>query len=685
MLLALWVLVLAGGYLGAAALVLVPGDFWSLPAVSFTIAVSGICSVIALIRRVPERAMFGAAAAAALAMTALSGALLPVGVVIVLGLVAYGIGARLLNLLAVRSGLTDGEWVACSICVGFGVTSYVALGLALLGMLAVWPAGLAILIAGVTCRGELAGFLSLLRACWPKVVTTARGAPVMALICAWSVAVIAQTVAPEIQFDSLGYHLGIVREYVAAGRLIDIPEEVRSYYYLGAEMNFALAMLVGGSVAAKFLSLLFVTIGALGLRAFAREALSEKVAGIATVLFLGTPVIMWEATTTYVDGIVTTYALLCATTAYRATRTGDLRLALVAGSLGGLAIATKLTAVLVVAPIFVVIVFGAFRRRGPRRAAIFAGAALMAVAPWPILRYAQAGNPVFPLLNAVFRSPLWPPVNESFGIARFGLHGTDNVLLPVALTFDASRFVEGLSGPALGLCLLLAPFALLWRRTSPAIVPFATIGLGTFLLWAATAQYLRYVIPMVAPLTMLAAVTLANASELIGRRAVGRVVGVVPFLLASAGLVLWLGDYRNVPGGVPYGVALGLERPASYLERALHTYAPLQVVAATAGARSYVLIASCDFGTDDEDRLYAPGRVDTCESPWSKRLYQVTDNAEAIQLLRERGITHVLVNRAGLRGAMRDAAAFNPGFLEQNATLLYRAGSIELHALRLGD
>src|SRR5206468_2462654 len=87
-----------------------------------------------------------------------------------------------------------------------------------------------------------------------RTLTHGRADPILAAACVWAIVLLVEAVAPEVQYDALSYHLGLPRAWIDAGRLIDVPEQIQSYYYLGAEMNFTLAMLLGGAVAAKLLS-----------------------------------------------------------------------------------------------------------------------------------------------------------------------------------------------------------------------------------------------------------------------------------------------------------------------------------------------------------------------------------------------------------------------------------------------
>jgi hypothetical protein len=511
-----------------------------------------------------------------------------------------------------------------------------------------------------------------------------RLSPLLFAACLWGFVILIEAVAPEVQYDALSYHLGLPRVWIDAGRLIDVPEQSQSYLYLATEMNFTLAMLLAGQVAAKLMSFAYLGLAIGAVYALAARLFSRRAAVVAAALFAMTPAIAWQGSTTDVDAAATAYATLGLLATFEARRDDSDRLAVLAGVLCGLAVASKLTAVIAVAPALLLIVTSGRRDARARSAGAFALAAAVAVAPWPILRYLETGNPIFPLLNAVFQSPLWPPTNTRFAFAGFGISGDVGIAqLPFVFTYAAQRFDEGPSRAGFGVALLVLPVAviLLWRRSGARWL--ALISLLTFTAWAATAQSARYVMPTLAPLTVLAAATFAQLAVSTDRlrRAIG---SSLPVVLAVAGFPLLMFLYPYVPDHIPYAVAFGIESREDYLRRVLPTYGALESVGRTAGAASNVLIASYRAGAaDDEDRLYAPGRVMTTESRDVQRCFELADADAAVAWLSGRHVTHILIDRQGLSSVMRSAVVLQPEFLEREGTLEYARGPIELYRLRI--
>ena len=658
---------------------------WSIrPSIAtwLTIALLVVGTIGVAIHPVDRSRFLAGTLGLACAVLILSGALLGAIVTAVVLVAAYGVGSVIVR--ATAPAVAPAELALYAAAIGLGVTSYATLAVALLGVLVPWLVILLLVAGFVIARRELVAAAVIARGALHRL-PRGRTSPLLVAGCVWGLVILIEAVAPEVQYDALSYHLGLPRVWIDAGRLIDVPEQTQSYYYLGAEMNFALAMLLGGQAAAKLISFAYLGLAVLAVYILARRTFSARAAIIAVALFVTTPAVAWQGSTTYVDVAVTAYITLGVVAILSVRRDKSVPLVLIAGALCGLAVATKLTALLAVVPAAVLVVaIGAPGWRAQRSLA-FAATAVLAVAPWPILRYVQTGNPVFPLLNAFFQSPLWPAVNTRFALGDFGV-GTDVAglaQLPLAFTYLGQRFDDGAVGAAFGVGLLLLPLAIVFHRRSADARALALFAVATFVAWAVSAQYARYVLPIVGTFSVLAAAALEPLSRS-GTRLVRAAANALPAVLAVSSFPLLLFLYAQVPGRIPYAVALGIESPDAYLTRTLPTYAPLQTLGPLGGAGSNVLIASYRAGAaDDEDRLYAPGRVLTNSSLDAQRLYAMTDARLAVAWLAEHGITHILVDRQGISAAMRDAAVLQPAFLERFGTRLYLRDTVELYRLDL--
>src|SRR5262249_50310621 len=130
---------------------------------------------------------------------------------------------------------------------------------------------------------------------------------------------------------------------------------------------------------------------------------------------------------------------------------------LIAGALIGTAVGTKLTTAYAVPALTVLLFYGLYRLRAgivPRIGLLcaFGATALVFAAPWYAILYHFTGNPFFPMFNAIFKSPGWPLVNETFNSDEFGIGTSFLALLslPLAFTFQTAKFGEAVFGGGIG-------------------------------------------------------------------------------------------------------------------------------------------------------------------------------------------------------------------------------------------
>jgi len=222
-----------------------------------------------------------------------------------------------------------------------------------------------------------------------------------ALLASYGVLYLVNAMAPEVEPDAAGYHLGLVSEYVRLGRF---PSRVGFYEMMpqGLEMLFVPAFAFGRHSAAKLVHFAFLlaTIPLL-LRIGRRLELPDRVAWIAAIIYFCAPVVGVSGTSAYNDAalvffVLATFYLLLV---WRDTR--DARYLVPAGITAGFCYAIKMPGILVLplAVVFVMVEMRAMRNRDVLRVA---AAGLVAIAPWALRAVIMSGNPVAPLFNGIF-------------------------------------------------------------------------------------------------------------------------------------------------------------------------------------------------------------------------------------------------------------------------------------------
>ena len=159
-----------------------------------------------------------------------------------------------------------------------------------------------------------------------------------------------------------------------------------------------------------------------------------------------------------------------------------------------------------------------------------AAAVLVFAVPWMVVLYREFGNPVFPHLNSVFRSPDFPAI--SLGAERFAPRDLAEALtFPFRLASPEFMTYAEIAAPDIRFSVLLAALLVLAlaaarRRNLPDIrfVAFVLIAMTAWIATSGNARYGMLVILLVGP-------CLARAFELIGGDRVVRIA--LPVVLVA--------------------------------------------------------------------------------------------------------------------------------------------------------
>jgi hypothetical protein len=641
-------------------------------------------------RRIFLASAFAFAGLAVVALAVLSGtagALLAITWLLLLGCSA---AERLLRpWLAVASGC---ERTVLATALGAGLTSHLGLALAMSGLLYRWLLVTILVVGTFLLRREMWERLRLLHGALARGIDSlARDErawftlPVAAYLAFFAVLLFVQAIAPEIQYDALNYHLAVPRIYLQHHRLVATPWIMQSWLAGGADMNYLIAMLLANQTAAKLYNLAFLALTAAGVYVFARRHLPPASPLIAAALVVTTPLLAWEGTTTYTDLPSACFCLLALVAAARWLEGRAPAWLVVAGLLAGFAISAKLIAGLLVAPLAVVVLVASLARSGvPLRGRLapvlaFATPTCAAALPWPLVRYLQTGNPVFPLLNGIFRSPLWQPVNERFNLAGFGI-GTNLasvIRMPWAISFDVHRFSEMATPGVLGAAVLATPLIVLLRRWQGPTLLIAFVLAAFSASWALSAQYLRYLLPALPLMCLLVAAVVAGLHD--GpRRGLALASGVIGNFVAGvwvlAALPLWLSLYWQLPEHIPWAVAIGREGRPAYLSRTLATYDACRYLNATYQAASvYVVALGSELG------FYLDGKLVSLTSRELEPILALSTPSEVLAFVRGHGISHLLIDRGNVGKGLESLPILRPCFLQAVARLEFAARNIYLY------
>jgi 4-amino-4-deoxy-L-arabinose transferase-like glycosyltransferase len=584
---------------------------------------------------------------------------------------------------------------------GLGVLSYLLLAVGLLG--AYNRVAFLLVLLALAAVG-MPEFAAKRNACYVVPITqdaTRNGLTASALAGGFlfGVMTLLGALAPPSSndWDGLAYHLAAPKVYLRHGHIHFIPYDSHTNFPFTLDMLFGLGLSLAGAPLAKLFHWVTGILTALAVAVFCaryfpsrdgNKSLPAWAPPLAALFFLGVPQVAWEATSAYIDlgtalyQFLALYAVLAALAS--AGRASEPWWA-TAGLMSGWAMGTKMTAILpfgmlvAAAGVWALTPGGRHARRGVMLLFLL-GAAV--ASPWYLKSAIWTHNPVYPFFYRIFPHSIhWTHEAEeayrqeqnSFGLGRDAAalaRAPWDVTMEGAAYFtvqtmnarretvarqitDGDRRVTpaderrrlvrqgGNVWGSVGTTLLgLLP---LWffvsRRDRRVVWLLAYVG-ANFLGWFFLTQQTRYLLPVLAPASIVGALLLAWLEHGFLRVAAAVFVAVTLLINAWTTYVFTVSPVVNV--------VFGRESAERYLARTLPDLFPAMQFVNTLPPDSRVAFLQ-------EVRGYYADRDYFWANPLQHTLipYEtLPDGGAWTAFLRDRlGITHVLVNENLARGS----------------------------------
>jgi hypothetical protein len=377
-----------------------------------------------------------------------------------------------------------------------------------------------------------------------------------AIFAAFTVYYFVNAWAPEASADGVGYHLGLITDYLRAHGFRRITTNMYAGLGQGAELLYGLAFSFGRYSAAPLVHFSFAIALALSMWAYGiRIGKSWIGVGAALLVYLS-PVVGRDATTAYID-VVPAAAVFAAFHWLEIwEESGNDRVLIPVGLLAGYAYATKYTAAMILI-YALIIVWWRKRALGQRMwrplLTVCACAALM-ILPWMVKNWLYLHDPIAPLGTAIFRNANlhvsaikeWEEYLRNYDLPS-------KWKLPIALTVRGT-LVQGILGPIF----LAAPIALLALRQR---VGRRLLLAGVLVLTAYPGNLgTRFLIPVLPFVSMAMVLAVGNAPW---------IVAIIVLIHAATS---WPDVLRRYADGIawrldifPIRAALRLDSEESYL------------------------------------------------------------------------------------------------------------------------
>ncbi len=553
------------------------------------------------------------------------------------------------------------EVLSFSTAIGAGIVSVAILVCGLLSLLHPAVLGIVLLLGAFIARRELRDTQRL----WAQSLEYLRsrsGHPAFGVMAGLLVALVAAAliilaVTPPADWDTLMYHLEVPKQFLQEGRLY-VPADNFHVAYVGLVHMLYLPLLALGSHSAPaVLSVLFALLLGFAIFSFAERFFDAETASLSLALLWATTSIALVAITPRLDVTLALflflahYALLVALDDSSSRSWYYLAAVLLASAVGIKLLAAAY--VLALGPLILWTAHSQARSVGEslKVQSLFALSFLGSVAPWLVKNWILLKAPVYPFLSprmlqpwlaSIYGSAALPPsinieVYAALAEARGRFNLIDLFLAPGRLTVEP----EGAYYHVNLLFLLLPLCVLLIRKRELNWLVIPAVVYCILILLPSPATNLRYLIPLVGPLTI--------ASTYVAVRVSGWAfsAGAARLLLISLAVLALIPSGQTIHHWMRKGPVLGyfagLKSQREYLDRGFTFYSKVtQAVNRSVPADARVLMLFEARGYYFEPEVIQDNEL----TNWVLLAPHV---AQARDCLSSSGISHILVNHLAIR------------------------------------
>jgi 4-amino-4-deoxy-L-arabinose transferase-like glycosyltransferase len=558
-------------------------------------------------------------------------------------LASAGYGYRIVR-WTLPSNITDLEALLFSVGSGLGLICLLMMAAGVAGL---WtrPGALVILTGGLLLawpsqrKGKWIHLRSWASAPWIPSFLLA-----VAILVGWGI-----VFAPVTYYDSLVYHLRLPQLYVQAKHWVGFPELIYSAFPQNMEMLWTWCLLLAGDPLANGLGWGMALVGVAAVYAYGKRFFSMEVAHWSAALLLTMPSYLLLSSGGYVDvGLAVFIFLSYYAISLWVSDSCDKSLWM-AGGLAGMAMGVKYTAAIPFA-IGGLMILWQCRSQGLRKMlraeAIFLAMGLAAFSPWLVKNAHFVGNPVFPFLHEWKTAKLDPWTGQAAagyfrGLTEYAPRSGGSLfkllwdIATQGLDFGGGMDVLGDLGWA-PLFVFLPAIALVprWKGWTRLLLAYCAFY---FMAWGTTRPVLRFLLPVAPMLALLSAeayATIQKDRPPIIRWAAG---GILCLLLFSSVFQFYeVADTLSL-----WRVPFGVQSRSEYLAQKLNYFQAASFVnTLPENSLTYVI-------GDQRGYYYNKPAIVTPvfnENPLTRWANQSDGPKALAALLRQKGITHLLIN-----------------------------------------
>jgi hypothetical protein len=555
-----------------------------------------------------------------------------------------------------------------SSALGSVIASLLITGLAFAGQvssLTCWIVLGVMLLSGLGQKHWLEGFRSM---SFPSIFLplSPLKTSVQTLLAILILLALSLALAPAFGTDALVYHLAVPKAFLEAGGIVNLPNNIYSFFPQQIEMLYLFALALGSDILAQLTGLGIVFLLLLSLGQYYRQKGSIGFAWLVPLIYISTPTFFKVASSAYVDLQAATYVFLAFYSWENARSRKNPRWYFLMALFAGASIATKLTTIIILPMAFLGLVVHARKHSNTSQMAsqclILLLTSVMLILPWFIRNYYFTGNPLAPFFMTFFggesgmnwditRSQQQFQYYSSFGMGHSIL---DFFSLPINLTFFSEPHSLKFDGQIGILYFILLPALLgLSRKSSPMLVVFLIL----LVFWFVQTQYIRLLTPAFAFLSILLVTGLEKGFRNY-ETSIGKQEKNFLFLILALGLFFNISTIMKEWVRIqPLPYLFNKESRDEFLARQISVYPIYKAANQLEGKQNKVLLVyarNLGFLIDQAFHSDTFFEAHTLTKVIDEEVY-----AEAmVQRFKSMGITHVMFNYNFIFG---DDSAFNLG------------------------
>ena len=424
---------------------------------------------------------------------------------------------------------------------------------------------------------------------------------------------ISLALAPAFATDALVYHLAVPKAFLQAGGLVNLPDNIYSFFPQQIEMLYLFALALGSDSLAQLTGLGVVFLLLFALWQYSKQKVGKSYAWLTPLIFISTPTFFSVASSAYVDLQAAAYVFL----AFYAWENGCTRkqsswfflMTLFAGA----AVATQITTVIVLPLAFLGLsIHGRTHKNTSQTAGqclLLVLGSLLMLSPWLARNYFFTGNPLFFI---------------------------DFLSLPINLIFFSELQSLSFDGQIGILYLLLLPALLGLRRESyPAVIVFLVL----LVFWFVQMQTIHLLAPAFVFLSML---MVSGLKQLFQQNSTGKREKFFLTTVLALGLLfntsLIMKEWFRIE---PLSYLLNKENREQFLTRQINAYPIYQDANKMLTENDRVILIDMkNLGYLMNQPFHNDARAETLTEIIDKGVY-AADIANRLQI---RGINHALFN-----------------------------------------